>query len=136
MSQSKEEILNQLSDFSSSDISNQLEELMSEAATLNDPVFLHELYEKAKQVAGKNYKANIVLWTCLAQFFDKKKEAYSLFQSTSLDDPEEFDDVYSDASRLLEICDCSQDEIDNLQRDAEAMFDEDGVFQPDWMEKL
>ncbi len=137
MSLSKKEILNQLSELSSpSDIGYQLEELMSEASELNDSALLQEIFDKAKKIAEKNYKANIVLWTCLALFLDKKQEAHSLFQSTQLDNPEEFDDVYSDACRLLEVCDCSEDEVDNLRRDAEAMFDEDGVYQSDWQDKL
>jgi hypothetical protein len=137
MGASKKEILSQLSELSSpSDVGSQLEGLMNDAAELNDPVLLQEIYNKGRHLAEKNYKANVVLWTCLAAFLDKKKEAHSLFQSTSLDDPEEFDDVYSDACRLLEICDCSEDEVDNLRRDAEAMFDEDGVFQSDWKDRL
>ena len=67
---------------------------------------------------------------------DKKDEALSAFWSTPLDSPEEFDDVYTDACNLLEECGCTEEEINNLRRDAEAMFDEDGVFQPDWMDKL
>jgi hypothetical protein len=37
---------------------------------------------------------------------------------------------------LRNRCGCTEEEINNLRRDAEAMFDEDGVFQPDWMDKL
>jgi hypothetical protein len=44
--------------------------------------------------------------------------------------------VYTDACNLLEECGCSEDEVGNLRRDAEAMFDENGVYQPDWMDKL
>jgi hypothetical protein len=137
MSSTKKQILSQLSELSSpSDVGYQLEELMSEAADLNDQALLLEIYKKGEQLVEKNYKANIVLWTCLAQFLGKKKEAYSLFQSTPLDNPEEFDDVSSDACRLLSLCDCPEDEIENLQRDAEAMFDEDGTFQSNWQDNL
>jgi hypothetical protein len=134
---SAEQILTQLSELSSpSDVGYRLEELMTEASQLKDPALLQAIYDRAKILSESNYKANIVLWTCLAIFFEKKREAQTLFQSTKLDDPEEFDDVYSDACRLLEVCDCTEDEIDNLQRDAEVMFDDDGVFQSDWQDKL
>jgi len=137
MSLSKNEILSQLAELSSpSDVGYQLEEIMTEASELNDAELLKEIYDKAKIIAVKNYKANIVLWTCLAIFFDKQKDALHLFQSTTLDNPEEFDEVYSDACRLLEVCECSEDEVENLRRDAEAMFDEDGNFQSDWQDKL
>lgn len=137
MGLSKAEIMGQLSELQSpADVGYQLEELLSEASELNDPALSQEIYNHAKTLVGSNYKANIILWTCLAIFFDKKDEAHKLFQSTQLDNPEEFDDVYSDACRLLEVCDCSEDEVENLRRDAEVMFDEDGVFQEDWQDNL
>jgi hypothetical protein len=134
---SKKEILDQLSQLSSpSEIGYELEGLMAEAAELEDPDLLQQILSTAKKIAEKNYKANIVIWTCMALYCDQKQEAHSSFESTPLDDPEEFDDVYSEATRLLSVCDCSEDEIENLQRDAEAMFDEDGNFLPDWRDNL
>lgn len=137
MGLSKKEILSQLAEMASpSDVGSQLDYLLMEATELNDQALLLEIYDKSKALAESNYKANIALWTCLARYFDKKNEALELFYSTPLDDPEEFDDVYADACGLLEVCECSEDEIDNLRRDAEAMFDEDGSFQSDWKDKL
>lgn len=133
----KKEILDQLSQLSSpSDIGYELEGIMAEASELGDSEFLQEILDKAKAIAGTNYKANIVIWTCMALYKDEKDEAHALFESTPLDDPEEFDDVYSEATRLLSVCDRSEDEIENLQRDAEAMFDEDGSYMPDWRDNL
>jgi hypothetical protein len=121
---------------SSTDVGYQLEDLIREAFEVNNPDLALEIFDKGKKLANKNYKANIVLFTCMAKYFDKKDEALSAFWSTPLDSPEEFDDVYTDACNLLEECGCTEEEINNLRRDAEAMFDEDGVFQPDWMDKL
>lgn len=88
MSLSKQEILNQLSELSSpSDIECQLEALMGEASELNDSALLQKIFDKAKKLAKKNYKANIVLWTCLALFLDKKREALSLFIQLNLTIP-------------------------------------------------
>ena len=121
---------------SATDVGYQLEDLIREAFEIHNSDLASEILDKGKKLANKNYKANIVLFTCMAKFFDKKEEALAAFWSTQLDSPEEFDDVYTEACNLLEECGCTEEEIDNLRRDAEAMFDDDGVFQPDWMDKL
>jgi hypothetical protein len=127
------EILRQLSRIAtSSDVGYELENLMREASELNDIALLQEIENKGKKLAGSNYKSNIVVWKCSALYLGKKKEAHSLFISTKLDDPEEFDDVFIEACELLRICDCPNEEIENLKRDAEAMFTQDGVFQSNW----
>lgn len=137
MGLSKKEIISQLEEITTpADVGSQLDYLLMEAAELNDPSLSQEIYDKSKTIAQSNYKASIALWICLARYFDKKNEALELFYSTQLDNPEEFDDVYADACGLLEVCDCPEDEIDNLRRDAEAMFNENGEFQSDWKENL
>ncbi len=137
MSASKKSIQKKLDSLeSASDVGYQLEELIMEASELGDAPLMQAVLDKGKELAGSHYKANIVVLTCMARYFDKKEEALSTFWSSPLDPPEEFDDVYTDACNLLEECGCSEDEVENLRRDAEAMFDEDGVYQPDWMDKL
>lgn len=137
MSFTRKDAEKRLAEISSpSDVGYELESLMQDASEIGDPSLLQEIYEHASQRVESHYKANIVLWRCMANYFDKKAEAKLLFESTPLDDPEEFDDVYTEAAELLRACDCSEDEIENLQRDAEAMFDEDGAFQPDWRDRL
>jgi hypothetical protein len=137
MSASKKSIQKKLDELeSASDVGYQLEELIMDASDLGDTVLMQSVLDKGKELAGSHYKANIVVLTCMAKYFDKKEEALSSFWSNPLDPPEEFDDVYTDACNLLEECGCSEDEVGNLRRDAEAMFDENGVYQPDWMDKL
>lgn len=137
MSASKKSIQKKLDDLeSASDVGYQLEELIMDASELGDTSLMQTVLDKGKELAGSHYKANIVVLTCMARYFDKKEEALSSFWANPLDPPEEFDDVYTDACNLLEECGCSEDEVENLRRDAEAMFDENGVYQPDWMDKL
>jgi|LauGreDrversion4_2_1035121.scaffolds.fasta_scaffold486216_2 hypothetical protein len=137
MSASKKSIQKKLDELeSASDVGYQLEELIMDASDLGDTALMQSVLDKGKELAGSHYKANIVVLTCMAKYFDKKEEALSSFWSNPLDPPEEFDDVYTDACNLLEECGCSEDEVGNLRRDAEAMFDENGVYQPDWMDKL
>ena len=137
MSLTRNEIKEQLAEISPpSDVSDQIEYLMREASELDDNNLLQEIFNTCKEKVEKNYQANVILWTCLAMFLDKKKEALSFFEFSKLDNPEQFDDVYTDAVRLLEICECSEDEIDNLRRDAEAMFNEDGGYQIEWQDNL
>ena len=71
-----------------------------------------------------------------SKVFRQKKQAYEEFHTLQLDDPIEYDDIYIEAHNLLKICERSKEELENLRRDADLMFGEDGIYIKNWTEKL
>lgn len=72
------------------------------------------------------------LWYGLAKYLKKPDDAYNNFNTIKLDDPEQYDDVFNDATSLLRACGRDEEEIKHLEQDASAMFDESGNYNPDW----
>lgn len=137
MSNNKKEVLKQISKIKNSqDINHNVFDIFDKIIELNDKNFLAQVYEKFKIKAKKNYFANMILLQCLAKYFDKKEYAYDEFNTKKFEDPEEYDDVYIEAYNLLKLCGRRKEELENLRRDVDLMFDNDGKYIKDWTEKL
>ena len=105
---------------------------MEEVSKINDKSLLKKVYDQGKTAAKKNYRANMNLWYGLPVSLKKPDEAYNNFNTVMLDDPEQMDDVFNDATSLLRACGRDPEEIKHLEQDAEAMFNESGNYNPDW----
>lgn len=127
------EILNKLKEIKSpQDVCDQITSLLEDAAKTKDKALLKKVYDQGKKAAKKNYRANMNLWYGLAVSLKKPDEAYNNFNTVKLDDPEQMDDVFNDATSLLRACGRDSEEIKHLEQDASAMFDESGNYNPDW----
>ncbi len=127
------EILNKLKEIKTpQDVCDQITSLLEDAAKTKDKSLLKKVYDQGKKAAKKNYRANMNLWYGLAVSLKKPDEAYNNFNTVKLDDPEQMDDVFNDATSLLRACGRDPEEIKHLEQDAEAMFDESGNYNPDW----
>lgn len=127
------EILNKLKEIKTpQDVCDQITSLLDDAAKTKDKGLLKKVYDHGKKAAKKNYRANMNLWYGLATSLKKPDEAYNNFNTVKLDDPEQMDDVFNDATSLLRACGRDPEEIKHLEQDAEAMFDESGNYNPDW----
>ena len=127
------EILNKLKEIKSpQDVCDQITSLLEDAAKTKDKALLKKVYDQGKKAAKKNYRANMNLWYGLAISLKKPDEAYNNFNTVKLDDPEQMDDVFNDATSLLRACGRDSEEIKHLEQDASAMFDESGNYNPDW----
>ena len=137
MINNKKEVLKEISKIKNlKDINHDLFDIFEAIIELNEKNFLLKVYKKFKIKAKKNYFANIILLQCLAKYLGKKKQAYEEFHTLQLDDPVEYDDIYIEAHNLLKLCDRSKEELENLRRDADLMFGDDGVYIKNWTEKL
>ena len=127
------EILSKLKEIKSpQDVCDQITSLLEDAAKTKDKALLKKVYDHGKKASKKNYRANMNLWYGLAISLKKPDEAYNNFNTVKLDDPEQMDDVFNDATSLLRACGRDSEEIKHLEQDASAMFDESGNYNPDW----
>ena len=127
------EVLQKLKDIKTpSDVCDNIVSLLDEASKIKDKSLLKKVYDQGKKAAKKNYRANMNLWYGLAVSLKKPDDAYNNFNTVKLDDPEQMDDVFNDATSLLRACGRDSEEIKHLEQDASAMFDESGNYNPDW----
>jgi len=127
------EVLKKLKDIKTpSDVCDNIVSLLDEVSKTKDKSLLKKVYDQGKKAAKKNYRANMNLWYGLAISLKKPDEAYNNFNTIKLDDPEQMDDVFNDATSLLRACGRDSEEIKHLEQDALAMFDESGNYNPDW----
>jgi hypothetical protein len=127
------EVLKKLKDIKTpSDVCDNIVSLLDEVSKTKDKSLLKKVYDQGKKAAKKNYRANMNLCYGLAISLKKPDEAYNNFNTVKLDDPEQMDDVFNDATSLLRACGRDSEEIKHLEQDASAMFDESGNYNPDW----
>ena len=127
------EVLKKLKDIKTpTDVCDNIVSLLDEVSKTEDKSLLKKVYDQGKKAAKKNYRANMNLWYGLAISLKKPDEAYNNFNTIKLDDPEQMDDVFNDATSLLRACGRDSEEIKHLEQDASAMFDESGNYNPDW----
>jgi len=127
------EVLKKLKDIKTpSDVCDNIVSLLDEVSKTEDKSLLKKVYDQGKKAAKKNYRANMNLWYGLAISLKKPDEAYNNFNTIKLDDPEQMDDVFNDATSLLRACGRDSEEIKHLEQDASAMFDDSGNYNPDW----